>query len=347
MVGSTWRWGLCLAVAFTGCATEPTTQHIQIDAAATYACVLRDGSPLCWEMALQGEVASQPAVPTIVAGIEEAIALHVDRAGGCATRADGTAACWSRADHIADELGLTGVVDAAGAPDPTWEFDSSCALLDDGTVVCRGDNTVGQLGDGAFDSRNDFQPVLGINDAVQLDVGESAGWCATHASGEVSCWGAGTLGTGDWNLPDNPNATVVPGVADVAETHLGTNSHCARRHTGGVMCWGWQFSGQLGDGLDCEGANSDCIDPVPRDVAGTDNATVLGTAYLASCVLTDGKPLCWGWPVAGPDAVPPTAVTLPEPIVDVAGGFYFMCFAGNSGSVYCGKNGENPQLLDL
>ncbi len=335
-----------MAVSF-GCSADPGATRTQLDAEGTYACLIDDGVPLCWDTPVRDEVAASPAVPTWVTGVEGVVSLNVDNFGGCVAQADGTAACWSRQDHVATDLGLSDVVTAAGSGFSDTPYISTCAVLTDGQVMCRGDNMLGQLGDGTVDSRDSFGPVVGVTDAVQLG-GGSSGWCATSSTGTVSCWGAGTFGTGDWEAADNPTPFLVPGIADAVETHTGINSHCARRHDGSVACWGWKFSGQLGDGAECEVSDPECIDSMPRAVADTSGSAVLGTAYLASCVLQDDSdPLCWGWPVVGDDPVAPTRLALPEPIVDVAGGFYFMCFLGSSGTVYCQEDGAPPTETDL
>ena len=74
-------------------------------------------------------------------------------------------------------------------------------MLNEGKVLCWGNNLHGQLGNGQSGvTVHSSVPVeaRGINDAVAV----GAGWehtCAVHATGEVSCWGddtSGELGNG-------------------------------------------------------------------------------------------------------------------------------------------------------
>lgn len=71
-----------------------------------------------------------------------------------------------------------------------------CALLDDATVSCWGDNSLGQLGRGtlaspAFATTPDAVP--GLTDVQGLIAGDGF-TCAALADGRVQCWGEGTQG---------------------------------------------------------------------------------------------------------------------------------------------------------
>jgi hypothetical protein len=69
----------------------------------------------------------------------------------------------------------------------------SCSRHEDGTVWCWGAGAVGQLGTG--DDRNLARPapVVGIDDAVGLAVGDDLG-CARSRDDSVACWGRGDAG---------------------------------------------------------------------------------------------------------------------------------------------------------
>jgi alpha-tubulin suppressor-like RCC1 family protein len=81
-----------------------------------------------------------------------------------------------------------------------------CALLDDGTLKCWGNNLDGQLGLGDIVNRGDQSGQMGDNlpvaelgtNQTALMVGTGAfQTCALLANGLVKCWGAGGLGLGD------------------------------------------------------------------------------------------------------------------------------------------------------
>ncbi len=76
-------------------------------------------------------------------------------------------------------------------------------------------------------------------------------WCGVGASGSLYCWGyntSGQAGTGDQEFVTR--ATLVDGLpAKVARVRTTMNSTCALLTTGKVYCWGSNYHGQLGNGL--------------------------------------------------------------------------------------------------
>ncbi len=70
----------------------------------------------------------------------------------------------------------------------------ACALMNDGTVQCWGDNRYGRLGNGtATDNCCSRGTVLGIATATALSAGEAQS-CALLHGGTVQCWGDNSLG---------------------------------------------------------------------------------------------------------------------------------------------------------
>src|SRR6185503_14091091 len=78
----------------------------------------------------------------------------------------------------------------------------TCARMMDGTVRCWGQNEHGELGDGTTNWSSTPVQVMGLTDAVALDVGDSFA-CARRVTGTTTCWGGerhGHLGTGRLTL---------------------------------------------------------------------------------------------------------------------------------------------------
>ena len=121
----------------------------------------------------------------------------------------------------------------------------------------------------------------------------------------------------------------------------GTRHTCALDEGGGVWCWGWNASGQLGDG-------SRTLRVTPVAVRGLPGAaTALSVGDDHACVLIrDGGVYCWGANAGGrlgdgttvnrDVAVPVSG--LQQGVTAVAAGGNFTCAAGESGVVCWGRN---------
>ena len=89
----------------------------------------------------------------------------------------------------------------------------------------------------------------GLGGVVQLVSGVQH-LCARLTAGALRCWGYNFYGqTGDGTMA-TPRITLstpvgLPPIADVAAGYWNT---CARTASGDVWCWGWNLSGEVGDG---------------------------------------------------------------------------------------------------
>lgn len=136
-------------------------------------------------------------------------------------------------------------------------FDHTCALTQDGSVRCWGDNEFGQLGVGNQDDQLDATQAQAVDlggVATDLVVGGNTA-CATLESGDVRCWGDGAFGAlasgstdviGDDELPSEHPSVVWP-EGEVVD-RLTDGARCARFESGNVVCWGVGFAGLNGQG---------------------------------------------------------------------------------------------------
>jgi alpha-tubulin suppressor-like RCC1 family protein len=100
-------------------------------------------------------------------------------------------------------------------------------------------------------------------------------------------------------------------LAGVAELALGDRHSCARRRDGHVACWGFNVSGQLGNGLAKDSST-------PVLVEGLDDAVAIAAGDWHTCALVArGGVVCWGENERGSlgdrthrDRVTPTRVEL-------------------------------------
>lgn len=132
----------------------------------------------------------------------------------------------------------------------------TCALLNDGSARCWGDNQYGELGNGTNTTSGAPVTPTGLTSSVTALAAGDFQTCAV-VSGAAKCWGRNHAGQiGDNTTTDRNTPTAVSGlssgVSDVMTSGLAyqnpmLGSHsCALLSTGALQCWGANLLGQLG-----------------------------------------------------------------------------------------------------
>ena len=169
----------------------------------------------------------------------------------------------------------------------------TCAILDNGSVMCWGANAVGQLGLGNTSTQESIPQYVDIGagrTAIQLTTGATHS-CALLDNKSVSCWGSNAyrqLGIdssiGYSSIPMHVDITAI----EIQSAHLHT---CAKLDNGSVVCWGYNHYGQMG-----LGNNTHTIDPpilIPLD--SNREVTSIGIGKHHSCFTYDnGSIVCSG-----------------------------------------------------
>lgn len=261
------------------------------------------GALKCWGGNEEGQVGdgslTTRLIPTAVVGMQSAVSnWSIGDRHTCAAKNDSSVWCWGA--NYSGQLG-DGTTSRRTSPVRVQGLDGgaaqvvagdrhSCALTTGGGVMCWGDNSYGQLGDATTNSRSTPAYVPGLRTGV---ISISAGWwftCALTASNGVWCWGdnwAGQLGNG--TLTSSLVPVAVQGLGtDVVRISSGGWHQCATTRLGSAYCWGYNLTGQLGDGT-----TSDQRYPVL--VTGGSGIRELVAGNRHTCVLqTSGAVRCWG-----------------------------------------------------
>jgi len=173
----------------------------------------------------------------------------------------------------------------------------SCALssLSGGTVSCWGDNSVGQLGDGTNTNRSVPTEVPGLSGVSALAAGGDHTCAVIASTGAVKCWGSNSYGQLGNNTTINSSSPVdaldsslapLVGIADITG---GFEHTCARSTSGGVVCWGRNLMGQLGDGTAVDKSSAS-----PALGFGS-NVTQVSAGLAHTCLVTTLKEVwCFG-----------------------------------------------------
>ncbi|MEU7905959.1 hypothetical protein [Actinoplanes sp. NPDC049118] len=169
----------------------------------------------------------------------------------------------------------------------------SCAITSLGGLYCWGDDSSGQLGDGAR-AHAFGQVVSALPAAVQVDAG-AAHTCAIDLRASAHCWGddsAGQLGDGANADRDAPVKVAALAGRNLVEITTGARHSCAVDDEGVAWCWGDGSHGQLGaPGVRGSavpvrvGTRTGMRDPVVDISAGRDTTCATTAA---------GAAFCWG-----------------------------------------------------
>ena len=246
--------------------------------------------------------------------------------------------------------------------------DGSSCLLAGGTVECWGQNTYGELGNGTTKHSKVPVPItvagtpLAGQTISQVAVGDGIG-CALTTAGAVSCWGGdgfSRVGSASVTKSLVPVAVDTSGVlsgSTVSQISAKRWHVCVLTSDSVIACWGYNGSGQLGDG-----STTSRSTPVAVNVSGTPlsgkTISSIDVGGSSSCaVATDGTVGCWGEnsngqlgngtttsssvPVAVTTAGTALATKTPT---QVAVGHTHACVRNSDGSVACWGQGANGAL---
>jgi len=314
----------------------------------------RFGLTLACALGLLLSLVATPLVAQIP--FEDAVQVAAGYRHTCALKADSTVQCWG--DNSYGQLGdgttsnrlmgvrvsgLTGVTAIAAGGGHT------CAVTSSGAVWCWGGNFSGQLGDGTTASRLVPMNVSGLDaGAVAITAGDTH-TCALTSAGAVMCWGENGDGQlGDGSTASSPVPVHVNGLgAGISEINAGYGHTCAVSSAGEAWCWGYNGSGQLGDGTTASSAM-----PVNVNGLGTDIRAITAGGHHTCALTLGGTALCWGNNGGGQlgdggteSSLAPVNVSGPGAhISEITAGGFHTCALTTEGAALCWGDGVAGQL---
>ena len=367
--------------------TDVSSSPLKLDLGEAHACAIvadtTNGNLACWG----GNWDGQLGVGTMV---DSAFATKVWLGGGlsidvssgeshsCAIREDHTLWCWggnsayqlgsgtvpSGFDHPQDELFPLQVTIDNGSRflEVSAGLSHTCAIMENRSVRCWGDNTFGQLGNGISGSVNDsslsVQVDLGLGrTARSIDTSHSH-TCAVLDDYSLKCWGANSRGQlGDNTTVDrfspvmvieasstedsssnNGSGGLIDGVQVNAIPMVSTGyAHtCALTNNGSVWCWGDNSFGQLGNGNDLN-VNTNNL---PNEVILPNNKRSISIdlgGYHSCSLMHDNSVYCWGDLQGANPSVLPYEVAMPDSstINSISVGNHHACVLVDNSSIWC------------
>lgn len=277
-----------------------------------HTCALTtSGEAWCWGWDTDGQrgdgkvgTRDTVATPAPVVGGHTFESLTAGRSFTCALTADGVGWCWGANSN--GQLGNGAVSEGVGEPVPVdtdLRFERltagslhACGLTSAGEAWCWGRNEESQLGTGTAGDPVPA-PVAVAGELQFTSLAAGGGFtCGVTGDGAAYCWGNNGNGAlGDGNAPTDAAAPVpVAGGLTFRALGAGGSHVCGVTAADAAYCWGFNGSGELGDG------NAGTSRDVPTAVVGGHFFEGVTGGENSTCARTaDGAAWCWGANDAG------------------------------------------------
>ena len=241
---------------------------IAISAGNFHACALTStGAVLCWG----SDGVDTTNIPVDGFGLSNDVAaISAGNLFTCAVTASGNAQCWGagfdgqlgngnnyNTDTGVAVLNPAGSAPLSGVTAIAAGYDDACAVTSSGTVLCWGGDGAGELGNGTPSSTPSNIPTRvldltgksALTGIAAVSEGQQHTCALTNAGAEL-CWGDNAYGAlGDPGVFIAITPVPVSGVSSgVTAIAAGFHHNCAVTSEGGVLCWGFNMDGQLGNG---------------------------------------------------------------------------------------------------
>ena len=256
-----------------------------------------------------------------------------------------------------------------------------CVITNVSKITCLGTGSAGQLGNN-MGSGNVTFPHSEI--PISISTGyDSRHFCSVMDDGALYCWGEnkhGQLGlgfhcdggyqngcNGEGRGISSPKKVTFPNNLSVTAVSTSRDSTCSVMDDHSVWCWGDNYAGKLGIGIDTNYSNHSTLEskiPMPVTMPQNFNASGISVGNRHVCMVSmDGRVYCWGEMIglgsgsqtSGYSYISgsgtyysstPVEVTSHASYVSISSGGQFSCAITDTGKLHCwGKN--NAQQLGL
>jgi len=226
----------------------------------------------------------------------------------------------------------------------------ACAVTISSIGYCWGVNHDGRLGNNTVSPATAPTQILSALSFQMMAVSRNH-TCALSLSDRVYCWGY----SGDGAVGIGPAGTAVDSILIPSEVLgglrysavvAGGQHACAITLGGSGYCWGFNSSGQLGEG-------SNAIQTAPTAVSGGLTLLAIAAGYTHTCALaTGGVAFCWGSNASGQLGSGGASSSVPVPVggglsfTAISAGEAHSCGLTAAGALYCWGGNSRGQLGD-
>ena len=344
-----------------------------ISAGVSYGCaVTTSGSVKCWGLNSYGQLGNNSttnaATPVDVTNLSSgAVAVSAGTDHTCALTTNGGVKCWGT--NTNGQLGNNSAtnsfvpVDVSGMTSGIAAIavsgSHSCAITTTGTVKCWGYNRYGQLGNGSYTDSSVPVSATGLSSPAMAISASGTSTCILNQAGAAQCWGSnynGNFGNGvtekQFLTPYQVTPTTLTN--SVASYDAGETFGCAVNTAGGVVCWGNNGFGQLGDSTTTSSNIPVTVYNLTSGIASVSAGSGGGINAHACALTISGGVKCWGYNYYGElgnnsntdSPVPVDVTNLTSGVASVVAGNDFTCAITTGGALKCWGDNSQGNLGD-
>ena len=324
--GTVWCWGSNEQGQLASTSVVESTIPMQLNGLTNitqlvsgwqHACAVRsDKQVVCWghPAGINGHRSGAlVTTPMVIANTADSVSLGEGNEQSCAAKSDGSVWCWGHVfrgesgwvatgtttTRRSSAVQMTSVSDIVQV---TLSRESACGRRANGDVLCWGDASMGQLGDGTYQPRgiarevrvtwqtNPYAARMAMLDGSQQHL------CGILTDRRVACWGIEGFYR-PTNYYIKPEPEIVAGLQDIVDIQVTTDFACALQRTGTVWCWGYDLPTQI---MESGTQSGNTVEKsAPRRITSVTNVIALpkGRGNKCLAVTADGNGYCFvdGW----------------------------------------------------